>query len=281
LTGAPSRCLTAALCLLAFVPSLWADAAEDDRIKLRIEVRLLGQVELDQRDFAIDVQEGIVTLRGSVGSLGARGRIIRIVSGIVGVRGVISEIEIRPSSRPDGRIQVEIEDTLARRPRFRDNPIRVTVVAGAVRLEGAVERALDRIDAADIAASVEGVNDVINELQVTSEGTIPLEIVVQRVRGAILANAVNFGVIRDLAVQIDQAGVVLLDGVSRSLTASKSWGGDPTPVPSGDRECPVQKTGPSSRSPHLSRSSWQNPRPPWPYDEGNKASTTRCYRCRA
>ncbi len=203
----------AILCLLAGASFVSADQEEDDRVRLRIEVRLSGQVGIDLRDFAMNVVDGIVTLHGNVGSIGDREKVVRLVSGIVGVDGVVNGITVRPSTRSDASIQGDITNVLQRRPRFREEAITVAVSAGVVRLTGEVERSLDRYDAGEIAASVDGATEIANEIRVRTEGMIPLEIVLERVR-SVLTNTLTFGVIRDLDVQIDQAGVVLLQGTA-------------------------------------------------------------------
>ena len=201
------------LSLLTGASYVSADQENDDRIRLRIEVRLSGQVSLDLRDFSVNVQDGIVSLQGSVSSIGEREKVVRLVSGIVGVDGVTNGITIRPSTRSDASIQEEVTRLLERRPRFREESITVSVTAAVVRLTGNVERSLDRYDAGQIAGQVGGVVAVSNEMKVRTEGIIPLEIVLERVR-SVLTNTLTFGVIRDLDVQIDQAGVVLLRGTA-------------------------------------------------------------------
>ncbi len=190
------------------------DVTEDARVAQRIAVRLSGQVGIDQRDSSIDVSDGIVTLRGSVGSLGERERVVRLVSGIVGVSGVINEITVRVSSRPDAGIQQEIVSLLQRRPRFRDGAVTVLVSGGVARLEGEVDRSLDRLDAEIIASNVEGVTGVENGIGLLSEGMVAPELILDRVRG-MLRNPLTFNLIRDLSVSVDQAGVVLLQGTAR------------------------------------------------------------------
>lgn len=199
------------LCLMAGASILRADQEEDNRVLLRIQVRLSGQVTIDLRDSAMSVTDGIVTLAGNVGSIGDREKVVRLVSGIVGVNGVLNGITVRPSTRSDAAIQEEIVNLLERRPRFRERTVGVSVSAGVVRLTGEVERSLDRYDAGEIASFVDGVGEIANEVTVRTEGTIPLEIVLERVR-SVLTNTLTFGVIRDLDVQIDQSGVVLLQG---------------------------------------------------------------------
>ena len=216
-----ARSMLAILCLLAVARSAAADPENDERVRLRIQVRLSGQVSIDLRDAAVTVRDGIATIKGSVGSIGSQEKVVRLVSGIVGVDGLNNEISIRPSSRSDGAIQEEIVGLLQRRPRFREEAIAVQVTAGAVRLSGEVERSLDRFDAGEIAMSVDGVVSIANEVTVRTQGTIPLPIVLERVR-SVLTNTLTFGVIRDLDVQIDQAGVVMLQGTAQRQSTAET-----------------------------------------------------------
>jgi osmotically-inducible protein OsmY len=206
-------CAAVVLCLMAGASFVSADQENDDRIRLRVEVRLSGQVSIDLREFAVRVSDGIATLQGNVGSIGDREKVVRLVSGIVGVDGIVNGITIRNSTRSDASMQEEILTLLERRPRFREDAVDVNVAGGVVSLRGEVERSLDRYDAGEIAASVDGVVEVSNEIVVRTEGLIPLEIVLERVR-SVLTNTLTFGVIRDLDVQIDQSGVVLLQGMA-------------------------------------------------------------------
>jgi len=217
-SAAPSlrRWAASALAILAIMMAPGARgyaAADDARVLERIEFRLAGQVNLSLQNSTMGVLDGIVTLAGSVGSVGERERVVRLVSGIVGVRGVISELTVRQSSRPDAGIEQEIKSLLMRRPRFRGAPISVVVAGGVARLAGDVERALDRLDAGLIAAEVEGVLSVENGIRVLTEGLIAPDFILDRVRG-ILTNPLTFGVIRDLEIEVDPAGIVVLRGTA-------------------------------------------------------------------
>jgi len=214
-----TRCMSrrgvvwAALLLAAAGTSIWADAETDDRIRLRIENRLAGQVALSVENLKIEVQEAVVRLSGSVASIGELERVERLVSGVVGVAGTVNELTIRASTRSDLALSQEIRRLLNRRTRFRDAGIVVTASGTEVSLEGMVERALDRLDAEKIAADVAGVTRVVNKLQVASDGRIPPEVIGTRVR-SLLVNPLTFGVIRELEVSVEE-GVVHLRGVAR------------------------------------------------------------------
>jgi len=189
-----------------------ADSGEDDRIRQRVEARLVGQVNVHIESFGIQVQEGIVHLTGFVDSVGEKNRADRVVGGIVGVRGIRNDLQIRASDQSELSITQEVSRRLDSRTRFRKTPVQVTVSGTEVTLSGAVERALDRLDAEEIAAEVPGVTKVINSLQVRSEGSVTPEVIRSRVT-SILTNPLTFGVIRNLQVAVEQ-GTVTLSGTA-------------------------------------------------------------------
>lgn len=200
-------------CVLITAPVL-AQTAGDSRIQQRVTMRLAGQVSLHPENLRIEVINRVVHLTGSVASTGERDRMGLLASGIVGVSGVINDLVVRPSSRPPQAIRQEIMDTLRRHPRFRRHPIQVTITGnGVVRLEGEVERGVDKLDAGHLAADVDGVVAVENNLRVRSEGSMEPARILQRVR-SILTNPLSFGVIRNLTVEIDQRGRIRLRGLA-------------------------------------------------------------------
>jgi len=191
-----------------------ADSGDDDRIRQRVEARLVGQVAVHIESFGIEVQDGIVHLTGIVDSLGERNRADRVVGGIVGVRGIRNDLQLRASDRSEQAISQEISRRLDSRTRFRKTPVQVTVAGTEVTLAGAVERALDRLDAEEIAADVPGVTKINNTLQVRSEGSVTPEAIRSRVT-SILTNPLTFGVIRNLQVSVEQGTVTISGSAAR------------------------------------------------------------------
>jgi hyperosmotically inducible periplasmic protein len=84
---------------------------------------------------------------------------------------------------PDTDIRTNVETQLALDSATKDTTIAVTVAEGIVRLAGATDTVAAQKRAEEIARSVKGVNDVVNEL------TLKNEIVVAKVREAIAADA--------------------------------------------------------------------------------------------
>jgi len=191
-----------------------AETATDSRIRLRIERRLTGQVSLHFERLAITVDNGVATLEGSVASVGEKQSVDRIVAAVTGVESVVNNLTVRLSNEPDAAILHKVQRLLEQRPRFQSNPVQATISGGAVTLTGDVQRGVDRLDAEQIAGSVEGVTQVVNRLQVLGAGTVPPETIRNDVM-SVLVNPLTFGVIRHLEVSVE-GSVVTLRGEAAS-----------------------------------------------------------------
>jgi hyperosmotically inducible periplasmic protein len=130
--------------------------------------------EIDRYRIDIDTVNGIVTLRGSVSSAEQRTEAERIARGTEGVRDVINELEIDPTERTastafeDTWIAAMVNSKLAVDPEVKSRNVDVDVRDGVVTLSGTVESEAGRKEAEDLARSVDGVTQVVNELQVSS-----------------------------------------------------------------------------------------------------------------
>jgi len=191
-----------------------ADSDADRRVKMRIEGRLVGQVNLHFERLGIAVNGGVVTLTGSVASIGERRDAERIVGSVFGVTGVVNDLGIRPSHESSEAILHEVQRRLERRPRFQSNAVQASIAGTVITLTGEVQRGLDRSDAADIAASVAGVTRVDNDIRVLGAGSVPPETIRDDVR-SVLLNPLTFGVVRDLEVTVSGSVVTLRGEVSR------------------------------------------------------------------
>jgi osmotically-inducible protein OsmY len=187
-----------------------ADEELDERIRLRITTRMAGQVTLNLQEFDVQVFNGVATLIGSVASVGERRHVERLVKGVVGVEDVRNNLIIRPAQRGELGIQSDISVLLERRTKFREKPIEASVTGTEVTLTGETDRALDSLDAENLAAGVAGVTRVINRIQLVGPASSNPD-VAERVR-SILVNPLTFGVVRDLSVEVKD-GIVTLSGM--------------------------------------------------------------------
>jgi osmotically-inducible protein OsmY len=120
----------------------------------------------------LGVQQGVVTLRGTVYGPSDKDSAVSLVENTPGVRDVVDELEVAPVSPDDDRIRVaEARAIYGFGPlnRYALDPtksIRITVVNGRVTLNGVVDSEGDKNMAGIRANGVSGVFAVTNNLQV-------------------------------------------------------------------------------------------------------------------
>jgi hypothetical protein len=114
----------------------------------------------------IEVENGVVTLNGSVPSLAAKRLAGVLAWWVPGVRDVVNGIAVDPPEE-DAPIQIEeaVRIALDKDPLFDASQIRVGVRGRTVRLTGSVQFPAQRDAAEWDAWYVFGVDDVINEIE--------------------------------------------------------------------------------------------------------------------
>ena len=123
----------------------------------------------------IGVQNGVVTLRGTVYGPPDKDSAISLVENTPGVRDVIDELEVAPVSPNDDRIRIAEARAIYGYPalnRYALDPaktIRITVVNGHVVLNGVVDSKGDKDIAGIRANSVPGVFSVVNNLMIAGQ----------------------------------------------------------------------------------------------------------------
>jgi len=203
----------------AAVDQVPCDSTTDTRIKEQIQAKLAGQVSLHPERLAIEVNDGIVRLTGSVASIGETMTVARLAGSISGVRSVANELTIRTQERPEVQITQEVTTLLQNRPKFRDGSIRVSVAGSEVTLSGVVKQTADRVDAEEIAGTARGVTNVINRIVVDNDARSPDAAIKSKVMSA-LGNPVSFGVVRNLEVEVLDGAVTIRGTVRRQSDRS-------------------------------------------------------------
>lgn len=129
--------------------------------------------EIDRYRIDIDTLNGIVTLRGAVSTAEQRTEAERIARGTQGVRDVINELQVDPTPRTaakafdDAWIVTMIDTKLSVDPEVKSRNVDIDVRNGVVTLSGIVDNEVARAEAEDLARSVDGVTQVVNQLQVS------------------------------------------------------------------------------------------------------------------
>ena len=135
--------------------------------KLRDSV--LKELRWDTRvggaDIDVSVEEGVVTLKGSVPFYARKVAALEAAHRVKGVLDVADEIEVSTDGRfDDSEIAYALRQSLEWDVLVPDEDIRSTVADGWVTLEGEVSNLREREDAEEAALKIRGVVGVINML---------------------------------------------------------------------------------------------------------------------
>ncbi len=109
----------------------------DRELRDAVQAALLRDPATESYKVSTTVDNGIVTVSGTVDSWQEKELVLTVIKGVKGVRGVKNEVDFQlKKDRPDGEIEREIEARLANDIRVDDYQINVNVEDGKVRLSG-------------------------------------------------------------------------------------------------------------------------------------------------
>jgi osmotically-inducible protein OsmY len=135
-------------------------ARSDDQIRRDVERALLMDAAADSYEIHVSVDDGVVTLQGTVESWPERDITVRVAEDVKGVKEVRSQIAVDfATERPDYEIAAEVEKRLQWDTRVDEGLIEVRAEDGVVKLSGFVGSAIERSRAA-ADAWVAGVEQV-------------------------------------------------------------------------------------------------------------------------
>jgi len=148
------------------------DATLRNKLGEKLAYDRVGYGTTPFNDIDLGVQNGVVTLGGTVYGPADKDSALSLVANYPGVKDVIDNLEVAPLSPMDDRIRIAEARAIYGSPELNRyaldpaKPIRITVVNGNVTLSGVVDSKGDK-DIANIRANgVPGVFKVINNLQV-------------------------------------------------------------------------------------------------------------------
>jgi hyperosmotically inducible protein len=155
------------------------EMVDDAKLRQKLSEKLtydrVGYGTTAFNNIEIGVQNGVVTLRGTVYGPSDKDSAVSLVENMSGVRDVIDELEVAPVSPMDDRIRVEEARAIygfGPLNKYVLDPaktIRITVVNGHVTLNGVVDSKADKDMAGIRANGVSGVFSVVNNLQVAGQ----------------------------------------------------------------------------------------------------------------
>ena len=123
----------------------------------------------------LGVQNGVVTVGGSVHDYPSRDSALAIIETTPGVKGVVDNINVQPTSPFDDELRIRLARAIYGHPVMQkyamvpEAPIRIVVNNGHVTLAGVVDSQMDKQIAETQAKSVPGVFSVDDKLIVAAE----------------------------------------------------------------------------------------------------------------
>ncbi len=147
------------------------DAARDVWITSATKMRLLADRHTPALDINVDTRDGVVTLFGIVPSKETKTFAEADARGVDGVKRVADELEVVSRARQaatkvrDDLLQRDVQKAFENRADFKD--VNVEVKNCVARLSGTVPNGMERLEAAVMARSTQGVCSVQDDLRVS------------------------------------------------------------------------------------------------------------------
>ncbi len=190
-------------------------AKSDSHVKSDVIAELKWDTRIDETDVGVEVQDGIVTLSGTVPSYAARMAAQDAAHRVWGVLDVVNHIDVRlPGStiRTDADIATDVRQALECDVFVAADRIQTTVSHGEVTLEGEVDVLRERGDAWNAVLHISGVTRIIDKLKIRRP-SVSADQVRQAIEDALERQAERE--VAQIQVVVDQ-GSVTLSGEVRS-----------------------------------------------------------------
>lgn len=161
------------------MPQVTAVRKTDAEVQQDVLRELKWDGRVEEADVGVEVDEGVVTLSGTVSSWGKRVAAAEAAHRVAGVLDVANDVTVRTPGAP-GRTDTEIahavREALAWDVFVPDALIRSTVADGVVTLEGDVDTWAQRDDAEAVARNLSGVRVVMNLIGVKPPAADPARV---------------------------------------------------------------------------------------------------------
>jgi osmotically-inducible protein OsmY len=193
----------------------------DEGILKDVVDSLYWDSRVDASKVSVRVNDGIVTLSGTVPSYSTRVAALEDTWVITGVRDVKNEltVDIQAESPADSEIKSNVEHSFAWDTELYPFEIKIDVVEGWVTLEGTVDAFWKKVRAEDLAYSRRGVIGVTNKIAVVPTQTLADESLADTIINALDRNpTVN---VDDINVTVEK-GIVSLSGSAPNWSAKRT-----------------------------------------------------------
>jgi osmotically-inducible protein OsmY len=187
----------------------------DDELQADVQDELLWETRVERAgEIAVFAREGTVTLRGTVGSLGAKRAATKAAQRVAGVRRIDNKLDVRlltEHRREDAELRGEVLRALSWNIEVPDG-VDATVADGVVTLTGVVAFRHQRDAAADAVHNLRGVTAIHDEIKVKSP-------VIQ----ADVTGRIERAFERNAQIEADALSVEAIDGTVTLTGNVASW----------------------------------------------------------
>ena len=149
-----------------------ADVKSDSQLETEVAEQLFRDVRVDDSEISARAESGMVTLRGTVGSLGAKLSAGRVARRVAGLDAVHNDLEVRLMSehrRDDAELRGSVLKMLSWSASIPAG-VDATVKNGVVTLTGTVDHRHQRDEAEATIVNLRGVTELRDEIKVRNGG---------------------------------------------------------------------------------------------------------------
>jgi osmotically-inducible protein OsmY len=186
-------------------------------IKRDVEAQLEWDARIDTPELSVDVENGHVTLSGTVQSYKVLNHVAQDAWQVPGVLTVTNDANILSPEfieLPDEKvIESNIIDSISWDPDINPMNIRITLMNGTVKLDGSVDALWKKYLIEDAAWSHMGVVHVINKIVIVPTGNVVDEVAARRIIEVLDQH--RDAEVRRIDVEVSN-GVVTLTGMAKS-----------------------------------------------------------------
>lgn len=196
----------------------------DEKIKREIVDQLYWDTRVNAAEIKVEVEDGEVTLTGSVDTIASRSAATSDAWMINGVTDVHNSLRVDYGSGvtlpSDIQIRSRVEDALMWNSYIDSNDIKVDVMKGRVDLKGSVESFWKKSEAERIASAIYGVNNVENLLAIVPTDSFIDKDIATDIQQAMQRNIYISA--DDVLVEVVRGVVILSGDVSSQYSRSQA-----------------------------------------------------------
>src|SRR5579864_5949634 len=180
----------------------------DANIRADVENELRWDPSLDEKGILIKVENGVVSLQGSVPHFSDRWTAEQVTKRVAGVRAIANDIQVKlpnTGGRLDSDIAAAAANALKWHFALESSGIQVIVKQGWITLSGHVSYGYQKSIAEDVVRQLIGAKGIFNDIEVRPD--VKAKDVKQKIQSAFQRQASLDA--KDIRVKVDDSAVIL------------------------------------------------------------------------